>query len=1468
MRVRGPWDSNSTADRAGLDIQWVVGRWQGPPEPWVAALDGGLKPWVVVGGMELDQVMVVVGGGVVRSTASTRGVFGTQLDGNTTTDYTIRQMDVTSFPLIACMSTSIAAWFETRGPRTSRRIVMELQAADADPCAICLDDVGRGQTIFTAECSHVFHHRCISDSVAFGHRDCPLCKAAWRDLPATAVTRPSSPGPFDDDEPVVEQGYVEAPDHPVVALKTHCERPAVARDASMGSFAVLVHAVAPGVVAGTQRAPLDLVTAIDLSASMRGNKLRLVKQAVCFVIDSLGPTDRLSLVAFSNDASRVVRLARMTPDGQASARRAVDASPRAAAPTSARASAWPPGCSTTAASSSSRTGVMGTYSIGTSISRVPVHAFGFGADHDAAAMHAVAEETRGTFSFVENQAAIQDSFAQCIGGLLSVAMQNARIAMTCVHPGVRVLGIKSGRYENRVETDRRAASVDVGELYADEERRFLVFVRVPTAQATEEVTRLMKVWCLYDDVVTGCSEAVAGEDAVVLRPWEVAEGDDAQVSMEVERERVRVTATEDMAAARAAAERGEHAEAARILESGKEAVWWSAPGMAGDPTCSVLEEELSDLGARVASRREYEQTGRAAMLAGMNSHRQQRALSVAVRATHFGSSGRGGGAGRGGRAAPRPGSNVYIVVAGAAGEEDAFTIPRPPRFPSSLISLPCFRSPHTTSPQNPNPFHPEGFPSATRATDRAPQPLRAAGGRRRLPGRVILRALATRLCMRFPARHVVAEKVPRELVGVEEPLPAAEVEAEEQQRDEREKSMGASARRASRSGSQIFRTPASAMYSDDEPINLQSETAVDGGRDGNENETPASLEITTDTEFPAVQESVAQESFAILIHLKAPHAPASMDTRAPLDLVTVLDVSGSMVGMKLELMKRAMAFVIQNLRPSDRLSVIAFSSAAWRLFPLRKMTPFGQEQSLQSVESLVANGGTNIADGLWKASRVMEDRQARNPVSSIIILSDGVDTQNIPRLARIGGLPDYGQLVPSSILPGSGHHVPIHAFGFGLDHDSRAMHAVAELSGGTFSFIDAVGSIQDAFAQCIGGLLSVMAQETRLNIECADEGVLLTSIKSGGYVSGVDADGRRGFVDVGRLYADEEMDFLATVHVPAARGDTELIRARCAYRDAVTYDIVRVGGDPAVVTVARPAGAVTAAMSVQVEREWHRVHATEDMAAAQAAAEEHDYERAATILQSRRLDLESRVSLSSDRQTQALVAELGEMQRRVLNYQRYQESGRAYMLSGMSSHSFQRATARGDSTEIRGLVHSYQTPSMVDMLHRSQALLPEVVASQQLLNRSPTIAPSSRNPPPPVDDQVLRRQVIIVIHQQARQMATATGPVGHGGGEARVGVLEAAAECGWLVQGKEATPRGVIWSRNQSSSRYPSLQLLRREVRPANRRSKRPSSSGASTGAAPPCARFPPVFSASLRRALGVEGIAGMSRMGLTSFLH
>ncbi|KAM3193076.1 hypothetical protein ACQJBY_069941 [Aegilops geniculata] len=537
---------------------------------------------------------------------------------------------------------------------------------DADVCVICLGGMVRGQASFTAECSHAFHLSCISASVAHGNHTCPLCKAPWTVLPAVnapaqAVAPPSSssssrqvPRTYDDDEPTVGAQTAAATNGGGVVLGTHCECPAVARAAVRENFAVLVHARARSSAASeATRAPLDLVTVLDVSGSMTGRKLALLKQAMGFVIDNLGSADRLSVVSFSSSASRLIRLVRMSDEGKAAAKRAVESlaanggtnigeALRVAAQVlgdrqhmNAVASIMllSDGQDTFTEPRRHGSGAAPNY-----ISLVPssltyagagarppaVHAFGFGTDHDAAAMHTIAEATGGTFSFIENEAVVQDSFAQCIGGLLTVTVQDLRIAVTCLHPGVLVRAVKSGRYDNRVDAGGRSASVDVGELYADEERRFLIFLDVPGAEDAEDVTGLVKATCTYRDAATGQAATVAGYDAVVQRPVEAT---DVQPSMEVERERVRVEATEDMAAAREAADRGQHAEGARILRGRLEAVERSAPGMAGDPMCKELEDELRVLIAGVEDRREYETTGRACFLAGMSSHGQQRAAT-------------------------------------------------------------------------------------------------------------------------------------------------------------------------------------------------------------------------------------------------------------------------------------------------------------------------------------------------------------------------------------------------------------------------------------------------------------------------------------------------------------------------------------------------------------------------------------------------------------------------------------------------------------------------------------------------------------------------------------------------------------------------------------------------------------------------------------------------------------------------
>ncbi|XP_020229677.1 E3 ubiquitin-protein ligase WAV3 isoform X1 [Cajanus cajan] len=535
----------------------------------------------------------------------------------------------------------------------------------------------------------------------------------------------------------------------------------------------------------------------------------------------------------------------------------------------------------------------------------------------------------------------------------------------------------------------------------------------------------------------------------------------------------------------------------------------------------------------------------------------------------------------------------------------------------------------------------------------------------------------------------------------------------------------------------LYQASEPGIFDDDESLNHQHAFSERSPCNKNTEDTEAvrAMEVKMYPEVSSAPGSKAYSNFTVLVHLKATAAAAaaakrqslsrnqanlaqiSQTPRAPVDLVTVLDVSGSMAGTKLALLKRAMGFVIQNLGSNDRLSVIAFSSTARRLFPLCRMTDSGRQQALQAVNSLVANGGTNIAEGLRKGAKIMEDRKEKNPVASIILLSDGQDNYTVNGNGTNHTRSNYQFLLPTSISGGdnSAFLIPVHAFGFGADHDASLMHSISETSGGTFSFIETEAVLQDAFAQCIGGLLSVVIQELQVGIDCIHPNLSLVSLKAGSYPSRFLADGRKGLIDVGDLYADEERDFLVSVNVPATSGnETSLIKVKCVYKDPLTQETATLESEE--VKIDRTEFAGQAVMSLEVDRQRNRLQAAEAMAQARVAAEQGDLSGAVFILENCRKMLSETVSAKShDRLCVALDAELKEMQERLASRHVYEASGRAYILSGLSSHSWQRATARGDSTDRSSLVQAYQTPSMAEMLTRSQAMLLGSPSGQRLL---------------------------------------------------------------------------------------------------------------------------------------------------------
>ncbi|KAJ4784422.1 Zinc finger (C3HC4-type RING finger) family protein [Rhynchospora pubera] len=473
------------------------------------------------------------------------------------------------------------------------------------------------------------------------------------------------------------------------------------------------------------------------------------------------------------------------------------------------------------------------------------------------------------------------------------------------------------------------------------------------------------------------------------------------------------------------------------------------------------------------------------------------------------------------------------------------------------------------------------------------------------------------------------------------------------------------------------------VFNDDDPVDSSPQTQLEDMPQ--QIPTTGTMELKTYTEYPAVAKSLSKDDFGIVIHLKAPGTASEItdSARAPLDLVTVLDVSGSMAGAKLNLLKQAMNFVIQNLGPADRLSIISFSSRARRLNRLTRMSNEGMQQALDAVNSLTAGGGTNIAEGLKKGAKVLEERQYKNPVNSIILLSDGQDTYTVFSHSSQGSGSNYDCLLPPSILHPSGRPIPIHTFGFGSDHDSLAMHRIAEASGGTFSFIEDASCIQDAFAQCIGGLLSVVAQETHITLESANRGVKISGIKSGSYESCVENGGLNGSIDVGDLYADEQRSFLFFVNVPRSgmEGTTKLIKVNMTYRDAATASAVELGEQE--VSIERPETVENNQICIEVEREKVRIQATENMVAARAAAERGEMRDAVEILESWQRTMEtSEAARVGDPSCGMLQQEIKEMGRRMSSRECYAKSGRAYALAGISAHSRQRATTRSSISSV------------------------------------------------------------------------------------------------------------------------------------------------------------------------------------------
>lgn len=230
------------------------------------------------------------------------------------------------------------------------------------------------------------------------------------------------------------------------------------------------------------------------------------------------------------------------------------------------------------------------------------------------------------------------------------------------------------------------------------------------------------------------------------------------------------------------------------------------------------------------------------------------------------------------------------------------------------------------------------------------------------------------------------------------------------------------------------------------------------------------LEIQTAPEYEAVPAGESRPEFFANVTISSADASADVSTRGGLDIVCVMDVSGSMMGEKISLVKDAMKFVVQELTDNDRLALVTFDHQAEAILGLTRMGNGGKDRATTTINSMAARGGTNIYSGLAEGMRMLETRRAQNSVTCIFLLTDGQDSRSneaakfdLAVRARTNGW-------------------PLVLFAFGDDHDVQSLSALAETAGSSYVFVRELVSIADAFGGALGAQLGVCGKKLKLEI--------------------------------------------------------------------------------------------------------------------------------------------------------------------------------------------------------------------------------------------------------------------------------------------------------------------------------------------------------------------------------------------------
>lgn len=193
------------------------------------------------------------------------------------------------------------------------------------------------------------------------------------------------------------------------------------------------------------------------------------------------------------------------------------------------------------------------------------------------------------------------------------------------------------------------------------------------------------------------------------------------------------------------------------------------------------------------------------------------------------------------------------------------------------------------------------------------------------------------------------------------------------------------------------------------------------------------------------------------------------------DMVVVLDRSGSMQGQKINHARQAVLHLLSVLTPRDRLALISYADGVRRHSNLLPVTDTNKTLLADAAQKITTGGGTNLGAGLRTGIDLLTSAEKTGNLGRVVLISDGLANQGITDPAALAEMASAA----------ARNEFSLSTVGVGSDFNEYLMTAIADQGTGRYYYLENPNAFAEVFRKEFSSTRIAAATKVEVNIPLA-----------------------------------------------------------------------------------------------------------------------------------------------------------------------------------------------------------------------------------------------------------------------------------------------------------------------------------------------------------------------------------------------